>query len=136
MPAPPVPDLGTLRSICHGEKVSQDRRPWYVLSRRVSILITWMLLHTGVTADQVTLLSLGLTLAGVVLLAMPSAAIALGGAGALVAHYFLDKVDGEIARFRKVYSLDGIYMDELSHTFANAGIFPEGGCEPRSDRGP
>ena len=44
MPRSPVPDLGTLRSICQGEKVRQDRRPWYVFSRRVSIGITWVLL--------------------------------------------------------------------------------------------
>ncbi|HEY2956546.1 MAG TPA: CDP-alcohol phosphatidyltransferase family protein [Candidatus Eisenbacteria bacterium] len=118
-----VPDLATLRDLCQGEKVRQDRRLWYVLSRRVSIRITWLLLHTGVTANQVTLLSLLLTVAGAVLLAMPSAAVSLGGAAALVVHYFLDKVDGEIARFRGVYSLDGVYMDELSHTFAYAGIF-------------
>jgi phosphatidylglycerophosphate synthase len=123
VPERPVPDIATLRSLCHGEKVLQDRRPWYVLSRRVSIRITWLLLHTGTTANQVTLLSLVLTLAGAVLLAMPSAAVALCGALALVVHYFLDKVDGEIARFRGVYSLDGVFMDELSHTFAYAGIF-------------
>lgn len=123
MHATPVPDLGTLRTICQGEKVRQDRRPWYVLSRRISIGITWWLLHTPVTANQVTFVSLVLTLAGGILLAMPSAAAALAGAAALVAHYFLDKVDGEIARYRKVYSLAGVYMDELSHTFAYAGTF-------------
>lgn len=118
-----VPDLGTLRSICQGEKVRRDRRPWYVLSRRLSLAITWLLLHTPVTANQVTTVSLVLTVAGGLLLAAPSAAFAIWGAGALVVHYFLDKVDGEIARFRRVYSLAGVYMDELSHTFAYAGIF-------------
>ena len=123
MPAPRVPDLGILRTICHGEKVSQDRRPWYGLTRQISIRITWLMLHTGITANQVTGLSFALTVAGSVLLALPSPAAALGGAGLLVAHYFLDKVDGEIARYRKTYSLSGVYLDELSHTFAYAGIF-------------
>ena len=123
MARPPVPDLGALRAISQGQKVAEDRRPWYVLSRRVSIGITWVLLHTNVTANQVTLLSLLLTVAGGILIALPSAAWALGGTAALVVHYFLDKVDGEIARFRRVYSLSGVYMDELSHTFAYAGIF-------------
>jgi len=123
MPRSPVPDLGTLRSICQGEKVRQDRRPWYVFTRRVSIGITWVLLHTPVMANHVTTVSLLLTIAAGFLLAAPSAAVSLAGAGALVVHYFLDKVDGEIARFRKVYSLAGVYMDELSHTFAYAGIF-------------
>jgi hypothetical protein len=123
MPATPVPDLGTLRSICQGEKVRQDRRPWYVLSRRVSIGITWCLLHTPVTANQVTAVSLVLTIVAGAFVALPSPAFALAGAGALVIHFFLDKVDGEIARFRRVFSLAGVYMDELSHTFAYAGTF-------------
>ena len=123
MTASPVPDLGTLRSICQGEKVRRDRRPWYVLSRRVSLGVTWVLLHTPVSANQVTFVSLLLTIAAGVLLAAPAAGIALAGAWALVLHYFLDKVDGEIARFRGVFSLKGLYMDELSHTFAYAGTF-------------
>jgi len=118
-----VPDLAALRGLCHGQKVQQDRRIWYVLSRRVSIRITWLLLHTGVSANQVTLVSLLLTLAGAALLALPSPVVALAGAAALVIHYFLDKVDGEIARYRGVFSLDGVFMDELSHSFAYAGIF-------------
>ena len=121
MTASPVPDLGTLRSICQGEKVRRDRRPWYVLSRRVSLGVTWVLLHTPVSANQVTFVSLLLTIAAGVLLAAPAANVALAGALALVLHYFLDKVDGEIARFRGVFSLKGLYLDELSHTFAYAG---------------
>ena len=123
MTASPVPDLGTLRSIVQGEKVRRDRRPWYVLSRRVSLGLTWALLHTPVTANQVTFVSLLLTIAAGVLLGAPSAKLALAGALALVLHYFLDKVDGEIARFRGVFSLKGLYMDELSHTFAYGGTF-------------
>jgi phosphatidylglycerophosphate synthase len=123
MTASPVPDLGTLRSICQGEKVRRDRRPWYVLSRRVSLGITWVLLHTPVSANHVTFVSLLLTVAAGFLLAAPSAPVALAGAGALALHYFLDKVDGEIARFRGVFSLTGVYMDELSHTFAYGGTF-------------
>jgi phosphatidylglycerophosphate synthase len=123
MAPPPVPDLGTLRSICQGEKVRLDRRPWYVASRRVSLVVTWVLLHTPVSANQVTVVSLALTVLSPFLLALPAPGLALTGALALVVHYFLDKVDGEIARYRKVYSLAGVYMDELSHTFAYAGIF-------------
>jgi phosphatidylglycerophosphate synthase len=118
-----VPDLGTLREICQGEKVRRDRRSWYALSRRISLGITWLLLHTPVTANLVTLTSLALSVVAGGLLAAPSATVALAGAGALVMHFFLDKVDGEIARYRRVYSLAGVYMDELSHTFAYAGTF-------------
>src|SRR5262245_25224689 len=85
MAGPSVPDVATLRAICHREKLARDRRPWYVASRRISIYLTWLLAHTGVTANQVTLFSVVLASTGGVLLAAPSAAFSLCGAAALLA---------------------------------------------------
>ncbi len=119
----PVRDIATLRTICHADKIAQNSSPWYVLQRRVSIYLTWLLLHTGLEANHVTLISVGLALLGGVLLAMRPAELALAGALAFVAHQLFDKADGDIARFRKTYSIVGIYLDELGHAVAFAGIF-------------
>src|SRR5437867_13402977 len=100
MPGQPIPDIATLRAICHGGTLSSDSRPWYALQRRVSIYITWALLHTGLAANHVTLISVGFALLGGVLLALPSAGLAVAGALTLVLHHLLDKVDGDVARFR------------------------------------
>ena len=119
----PVPDIATLRAICHTGKVSKDSRFWYVMSRRISIYMTWLLLHTQVRPNQVTLATVALAFLGVCLLAARAPGIALWGAIALVAHFFLDKVDGDIARFRKIYSLAGVYLDYFGHSIVYGGIF-------------
>lgn len=123
MTRPPVPDIPTLRAICHRGKLSQDRRAWYGLQRRFSIHLTWLLLHTGLEANHVTTASVLLALAGSVLLAMRSPVQAFCGAVALVAHHLLDKVDGDVARYRGHHSIVGVYLDELGHGVAFAGIF-------------
>ncbi len=119
----PVPDIATLRTICHEGKLSQDRRLWYATSRRISIYLTWLLLHTGVRPNQITLGTVALAVLGSFLLAAPPPWLALWGAVAFAAHHLLDKVDGDIARFRHTYSLGGIYLDELGHSLAFGGLF-------------
>jgi phosphatidylglycerophosphate synthase len=118
-----VPDIATLRAICHSGKVSKDRRFWYGLSRRISIHVTWLLLHTPVRPNDVTIATVAFAFLGSGLLAARSATIALAGAVVLLGHYFLDKVDGDIARFRKIYSLAGVYLDDLGHSITYGGIF-------------
>jgi phosphatidylglycerophosphate synthase len=119
----PVPDIRTLRTICHSGKLSRDRRPWYVLQRRATIYLTWLVLHTGLEANHVTMITVMLALAGSVLLAMSSAKLALLGALVFAAHHVLDKVDGDVARFRGRHSIVGVYLDDLGHSIAFAGLF-------------
>ena len=122
MAGPTVPDVATLKAICHRDKLARDRRPWYAASRQVSIYLTWLLVHTGVTANQITLCSVLLAFLGGVLLAMPPAWLSLCGAGTLLAYHLLDKVDGDIARFRQTFSIVGVYLDEVGHAVALTGI--------------
>jgi phosphatidylglycerophosphate synthase len=121
--AGPIPDIRTLRAICHSGKISSDRRRWYVLQRRVTIYLTWLVLHTGLEANHVTAITVICALAGSVLLAMHSPALALTGALFLAVHHVLDKVDGDVARFRGRHSIVGVYLDDLGHTVAFAGVF-------------
>jgi phosphatidylglycerophosphate synthase len=118
-----VPDVATLRAICHTGKVSADSRLWYVLQRRASIYLTWLLLHTPLSPTHVTQISVGLAVLSGVLLAMPPAGIAIAGALGLAAHHLFDKVDGDMARFRRTYSIVGVYLDELGHAVAFAAVF-------------
>src|SRR6185295_13330744 len=113
----------TLRRICHGAKLAKDPRPIYVVTRRISIHLTWLILHTGLSPNQVTGLAVSLGLVGSGLLAVPGGVWALAGGIALLAHHLVDKVDGDVARFRRTYSIVGVYLDELGHGLAFAGIF-------------
>lgn len=119
----PVPDIATLKRLVHSGKLSRDRRIWYAWSRALSIHLTWVLLHFPIRPNQVTAASVLMALAGVCLLASTRPWLALAGAAALLAHHFLDKVDGDIARFRGAFSLRGVYLDDVGHAIAGAGIF-------------
>ena len=131
-----VPDIATLREICHSGKLAQDPRPLYVITRRASIYLTWLLLHTGLLPNQVTVLTVLLGVLGSVLLALPGGGWALAGGLAFVAHHLVDKVDGDIARFRRIYSIVGVYLDELGHGLAFGGIFIGLGVHLSGDAGP
>jgi len=118
-----VPDIATLRAICHKGKLERDRRWWYAGWRRISIYITWLLIHTTITANQVTATTVFLALAGSLLLASAPAGVAFAGAFTLIVYHLLDKVDGDLARFRNAHSLVGVYLDEVGHGVAFAGVF-------------
>src|SRR5206468_8858666 len=74
-----VPDIATLRAICHKGKLERDRRWWYAGWRRISIYITWLLIHTPTTGNQVRAPTVSLPLAGSRLLASAPAAAAFAG---------------------------------------------------------
>jgi phosphatidylglycerophosphate synthase len=118
-----IPDLATLRKLGQGDKLAGDRRPLYGFFRWLSSYLTWLLLRTSLTPNAVTAMSVAAAVLGTWLLAMPSPGIALCGALAFVVHHLLDKVDGAMARIRHQYSLAGVYLDELGHALAFAGIF-------------
>lgn len=123
MPRKTIPPISELRKICQSCKFARDRRWWRILWRKTSIYITWILLHTGVTADQVSAAAVLLAIVGTILLAFAPPVIALCGGLVYLIYHLLDKVDGEIARYHEKFSIVGVYLDELGHNLSDAGIF-------------
>jgi phosphatidylglycerophosphate synthase len=123
MPNKTIPPISELRKICQSDKMLKDSRWWYIWWRKISIYITWVFLHTNITANQVTVLSILLVILGTVLLGFPSPVIALCGVLTYLMYHLMDKVDGEIARYYQKFSITGVYLDELGHNLAFAGIF-------------
>jgi len=114
--------ISQLKQITQSEKRTvQSSR--YTLLRDLSIYITWALLHTPITANQVTLLSIAVGLAGVALLALGSPLWGLAGCGLVWCYILLDKVDGEVARYRRSQSLRGILLDEIGHLLIKPLMF-------------
>ncbi len=110
------PTLAELRARVHKGR-HREIGNW--LARRVgrpsAVYGTWAAVRLGLSADQVTL---GATLAGLA----AAAAIATGDragfvAGVALAHlaFWLDHVDGQVARWRGSAGLDGVYLDYLMH---------------------
>jgi hypothetical protein len=116
MTRPDRPSLDTLRARVHKER-HREIGNW--LARRVgrpsAVYGTWLAVRLGVSAHQVTLAALTAAFAS---------AIAIGTGtrlgfviGVILAHtaFWLDHVDGQIARWRGTSSLDGVYFDYLMH---------------------
>jgi len=111
-----VENIKTLRKICQKEKIEDKKQElWYTPHRKISIYITKILLHTPITANQVTIISILCGFVGAILLSLNSFQMNLFGFLGFYIYYLLDKVDGEVARYRKKISLKGIYLDEVGH---------------------
>lgn len=90
---------------------------WMVrnLLREAALPMTWLLLHTPVTANQVTLASIFVGVSGISLFTFHSPACFLAGALLLQFWYYLDHVDGQIARYRGTACLSGRFFDFVTH---------------------
>ncbi len=110
-----------LRALCQAGKEADPG--WYFVHRRLSIYVTWALLHTPVTPNQVTGLMMLAGVAGAALLVPHSAAANIAAFAVLYLAFLLDKVDGEIARYRRVSSVKGLMLDRLHHLVVEPLIF-------------
>lgn len=110
------PTLAELRGRVHKER-HREIGNW--LARRVgrpsAVYGTWLAVRLGASAHQVTVAAIVVSL---------GSALAIGSgtrggfvAGVALAHvaFWLDHVDGQVARWRRSASLDGVYLDYLMH---------------------
>lgn len=93
------------------------------ITREMAIPITWLLLHTPITANGVTFLGILTSFLGMIFLACPHPTVFLLGALFFQIWYLLDHVDGQVARYRKESSLTGLYFDFLSHYIVHSIFF-------------
>ncbi|HUV14487.1 MAG TPA: CDP-alcohol phosphatidyltransferase family protein [Acidobacteriota bacterium] len=103
-----------LRNIC--QETRDDllyQRNWFDrnFTRRISMYITKPFLMMGLSANQVTAISLLVGMAAGVLLVFPDPVLWIVGILLFYLYFVLDCVDGEIARYRKTSSLVGSYLD-------------------------
>ncbi len=92
------------------------------LGRPSAVYGTWLAVRLKITANQATLAALAASLGG-------AAAIGTGGRGGFIVGvglchlaFWLDHVDGQIARWRGTASLDGVYYDYVMHHVANLAL--------------
>ena len=119
-----VEPLSELNKLCQKPDY-KTKGNWYVrtILRDAALPLTRLLLHTPITANQVTLISLVVALFGMFVLAFPSPAAFFFGALLLQLWYYLDHVDGQIARYRKTASLTGRFLDFLTHHIVHPVLF-------------
>ncbi|MEU2250103.1 CDP-alcohol phosphatidyltransferase family protein [Streptomyces sp. NPDC019224] len=122
----PRPSVAELRPVVHPPGV-KDRRSgehWAgrIYMREISLRIDRYLVNTKVTPNQLTYL---MTLAGV--LAAPALLVpgiwgAVLGVVMVQLYLLLDCVDGEIARWKKQFSLGGVYLDRVGAYLCDAAV--------------
>ena len=117
-------NLTQLGKICQKPEY-KTRGNWMArnITRDMALPVSWVFLHTPVTANQVTLLSLVVGLAACLLFCAGTKGAMLGGALMLQLWYLLDHVDGHIARYRNQTSTTGVYFDYITHYVIHAGVF-------------
>ena len=86
-----------------------------IVVRRISIYLTWLLLHTRISANGVTLMQILVGVAGGLLLIASSHPVNFLGILLLQLGYVLDCSDGEVARYRNQSSVRGIFLDLIGH---------------------
>ncbi len=117
------PSLADLRVRVHKDR-SGEIGNW--LARRIvrpaAIPGTWLAIRLGLGAHHVTALALATALAGAGALGTGQRlGFVIGSALALLA-FWLDHVDGQVARWRGTASLDGVYFDYLMHHAWSAAL--------------
>jgi len=91
--------------------------------RKFSIYLTWLLLHTKITANQVTTLSIIVGIVGTLFFVSANPVYWIFGYIVLQLSLLLDVSDGEVARYRKNVSGFGNYLDDLNHVIASSFLF-------------
>jgi hypothetical protein len=117
------PTLAALRGRVQKER-HREIGNW--LARRVArpsaVYGTWLAVQLGLSADQVTAAALAANLAGAAAVATGTRWGFVAGVGLLHLGFWLDHVDGQVARWRGTASLDGVYLDYLMHHAANLAL--------------
>jgi len=89
----------------------------YIFHRNLSIYITRFLLifFPRLSPNTVSFLMIVISLIGCIFLFISNSLLNFLGLIFIYFGFLLDKVDGELARYKNEYSIQGIYLDELYH---------------------
>jgi hypothetical protein len=92
------------------------------VARPTAVYGCWLAIRLGLSAHQVTVAALCSSLGAAI--AIGTGQRSLFVVGVVMAHlgFWLDHVDGQVARWRGTVSLDGVYLDYLMHHTANLAL--------------
>ena len=119
------------------KKIEKDqtdlKADWYgrYFVWKISAPITYLLVRTPISANQVTVIQEIIGIIGAIMLAVPSIKIMLWGIFLIQFGFILDCVDGEVARYKGQSSVRGVFLDLIGHQivipfyifFTSLGVF-------------
>lgn len=118
-----VQDRPSLQELRAAQRLPMSEGYSGLLYRQFSLPLTWLLVQAPVTANQLSILwaILGLVAAG--LMATGAYGWMLLGALLLQLVAVLDRVDGEVARYKNAQSLVGVFWDFAGHIIIKSFLF-------------
>src|SRR5258706_15111225 len=115
----PAAERWLLRGLIKDEEGFMSRH----VERRISLAITRRLASTGVTPNAMTLVSVGIGLAGAAFFLSERPASELAGALLFLLHSILDGCDGELARLKFLESRWGGVLDFWGDNVVHVAVF-------------
>ncbi len=94
-----------------------------MINRKISLRVSRLLVPTGITPNQITLLCLLIGLGGAALLTIPHQGARVTGALLFLLSTILDGCDGEIARLKFLESRYGGWLDLLCDNLIHIALF-------------
>jgi hypothetical protein len=91
-------------------------------ARPSAVYGTWVAIRLGLSANQLTCGALLVSLAAACAIGTGERWSFVGGVLLALLSFWLDHVDGQVARWRGTASLDGVYLDYLMHHAANQAL--------------
>ncbi len=91
--------------------------------RKISLRITWLLIRTKITPNQVTLFSLILSIIAALLFVPGIYSYSILGIVFLHLSFLMDHVDGEIARYKNLKSPFGAWFDQITDRIMESLVF-------------
>lgn len=101
----------------------QDNLYSRIFYRKLSPYLTYLFLKMGISAGTVTWLSVAMAFIGCFLISFSDMKVTVLGFIFLQLWYLLDHVDGEIARYTKTTSKEGMYLDFATHSLVHPIIY-------------
>lgn len=117
------PTLAALRQRAHKQRHDEIGN-WLArrVARPLAIYGTWLAVRLGLSAHHVTGVALATALAAAVGIGLGTRTGFVAGTFLALVSFWLDRVDGQVARWRGTASLDGVYLDYLMHHAANLAL--------------
>ena len=114
------PTLDEIRAKGHK---ARHREIGNILARRLyrplAVYGTWLAMRLGLSANQVTSMALVASVVAAVAIGSGTHSGFVAGVALLHLAFWLDHVDGQVARLRGTSSLDGVYFDYMLHHAAS-----------------
>ncbi len=117
------PTLAELRATVHKQQ-HREIGNWLAcrVARPTAVYGTWVAVRLGLSAHQVTLAALAASLGGALAIGTGSRAGFVLGVALAHLGFWLDHVDGQVARWRGTACLDGVYLDYVMHHVASFAL--------------